>query len=84
MNTMLSWVDYWNRQVKKCTILDIKLAQLWAVGFILIIVKLLPQIMELSVRWFVGVMAVCVPRFAYVLWVKEGESTPRVATRGMP
>jgi len=84
MNTILRCVDYWNRQVKKFTILDVKLAQLWAIGFILIVVKLLPQIMELSVWWFVGVMAVCAPRFAYVLWVKENESSPAVSTRELP
>jgi len=84
MNAILRCVDYWNRQVKKFTILDVKLAQLLAIGFILIVVKLLPQIMELSIWWFVGVMAVCVPRLAYVLWVKEDESSQVASTRGLP
>jgi hypothetical protein len=73
MNAVLRWIDYWNRQVKKFTILDLKLAQLWAIGFVLIVVKIFPEIMELSVLWFVATMAICAPRLGYVLWVKEEE-----------
>ena len=82
MNTLNQWIDYWNRQVKKFTIFDLKLAQLWAVGFTLILVKIIPQIMELSVLWFVGVIALCAPRLAYVLWVKQNDPTDGANSAG--
>ena len=71
MNTIISWIDFLNRKVKQATIWDVKLAQIWSVGFILIIVKIFPQIMQLSVWWFVAIMVVCVPRFVYILWMKK-------------
>ena len=71
MTAMMSMIDYWNRKVKKFTIFDVKLAQGAAMAFVLIIVKFFPQIMSLSVWWFVAFAVVCVLRPAYAMWVKE-------------
>ena len=73
MNTIMSWIDYWNRKVKQCTIWDVKLAQIWAAAFMLIIVKIFPQIMQLSVWWFVAIMALCAPRLFVVWFKKDGQ-----------
>ena len=54
MTAVMSIMDYWNRKVRKFTILDVKLAQGAAMAFVLIIVKLFPQIMSLSIWWFVA------------------------------
>lgn len=72
MPAVMSVIDYWNRKVKKFTIFDVKLAQGAAMAFILIIVKFIPQIMSLSIWWFVAFAVVCALRPAYAMWVKEG------------
>lgn len=72
MTAMMSMIDYWNRKVKKFTIFDVKLAQGAAIAFVLIIVKLFPQIMSLSIWWFVAFAVVCALRPAYAMWFKEG------------
>jgi hypothetical protein len=45
--------EYFDERARRLGILDTKLAQAAAISFALIIVKLIPQIMELSVWWFV-------------------------------
>lgn len=72
MTAMMSMIDYWNRKVKKFTIFDVKFAQGAAMAFVLIIVKFFPQIMSLSIWWFVAFGVVCALRPAYVMWIKEG------------
>ena len=83
MNTVTSWIDYWNRKVKQCTIWDVKLAQIWAAAFMLIIVKIFPQIMQLSVWWFVAIMALCAPRI-FVVWFKKNDQQSNAADAVKP
>jgi hypothetical protein len=64
---VMSWIDYWNRKVKAFTIFDVKLAQGAAMGIMLIIVKLFPQIMSLSIWCFVAFAVICALRPAYVV-----------------
>ncbi len=72
MTAVISMIDYWNRKVKKFTIFDVKLVQGAAMAFALIIVKLFPQIMSLSIWWFVAFAVVCALRPVYAMWFKEG------------
>ena len=71
MNTMTGWIDYWNDAVKKFTIWDVKLAQIWAAAWILVLVKIFPQIVQISVWWFVLIAAVCGPRLFFVVFSKK-------------
>ena len=71
-STMASWIGYWNRKVKRFTIWDLKLAQIWTAAWILIFVKLFPQIIQLSIWWFVLIVVLCVPRLFAVLFKKDG------------
>ena len=71
MTAMMSMAEYWNHKVKKFTIFDVKLAQGAAMAFVLIIVKFFPQIMSLSIWWFVAFGVACALRPAYAMWVKE-------------
>ena len=71
MNALTSWIDYWNRKVRKFTIFDVKLVQGAAMAFALIIVKLFPRIMTLSIWWFVALLVVCTARPCYVIWIKK-------------
>lgn len=71
MTAVMSMIDYWNRKVRKFTIFDVKLLQGAAMAFVLIIVKFFPQIMSLSIWWFVAFAVVCTLRPAYAMWFKE-------------
>lgn len=45
--------EYINQRIKKFTLLDLKLLQLSAVFLVLAIVKLIPEIMNLNILWFI-------------------------------
>ncbi len=70
MTAVMSMIEHWNRKVKKFTIFDVKLAQAAAMAFVLIIVKVFPQIMALSIWWFVALAVVCALRPIYAMWFK--------------
>ena len=70
-------IDYWNRKVEKFTIFDVKLAQGAAMAFVLIIAKLFPQIMTLSIWWFVALAIICALRPAYAMYIKHPEPGKR-------
>jgi hypothetical protein len=72
MTATMSFIHYCNRKVARFTIFDVKLAQGAAMAFMLIIVKLFPQIMTLSIWWFVAAVVVCALRPVYVMWIKDG------------
>jgi hypothetical protein len=57
-----------NQRVKKFDIVDVKLAQVTAMFFALIIVKLIPDIMDVSIWWFVALLVVCAIRPFYTFW----------------
>ncbi len=71
MSTLEGWIDYWNRMVKRFTIFDVKLAQIWAAAWTLALVRIVPQIMQVSVWWFVLLAALCAPRLFYVGFYKK-------------
>ncbi len=59
------------RRVKKLGIIDLKLAQGAAMFFALVIAKLIPDVMDLSVWWFVALLVVCAIRPFYVFWLMK-------------
>lgn len=60
-----------NERVKKLSILDVKLAQ-WAAVFVaLIAAKLIPQIMDINIWWFVALFVIVEIKPFYVFWFKE-------------
>ena len=79
MNPATSWTSYWNRKVKRLTIVDLKLIQVGSMALILIIVKLFPQITSLSIWWFVAILAVCGPRLVYIFWLRDDGAGRQVA-----
>lgn len=64
------YMDYWNAQVKKFTIIDVKLGEGAAMATTLIVVSFFPQILELSVWWFVAALVCCIIRPWYVVLFK--------------
>ena len=51
--------EYFDQRARRFGILDTKLAQSKAIFFTLIIVKLIPQIMEVNIMWFVLLAVLC-------------------------
>ena len=51
-----------NQRVKKFDIVDVKLAQVTAMFGALIIAKLIPYIMDVSIWWFVTLLVLCAIR----------------------
>jgi len=67
----MGFLEDMNQRVKKFSIIDIKLAQGAAMFFALIITKIIPDIMDLSIWWFVGLLIVCAVKPFYAFWFKE-------------
>lgn len=60
-----------DRRVKKFDFIDVKLAQFAAVFFVLIIAKLIPDIMNISIWWFVALLVLCAAKPFCVFWFEE-------------
>jgi hypothetical protein len=71
MNGIVKSIDYWDRKVKKLGILELKMAQAATMGFTLIIVKIFPQILALSVWWFIALLVICAVPVHYAFWFKK-------------
>jgi hypothetical protein len=71
MNIILKLIDYWDRKAKKFGILELETVQGATMGFTLILVKIFPQILRLSVWWFIALFVVSGAPLSYVLWFKK-------------
>ena len=60
-----------NERVKKFGILDVKLAQGIAIFVALIVAKLIPEIMDINIWWFVALLVICAIKPLYVFWIKK-------------
>lgn len=60
-----------NQRVKRFSLIDVKLAQGAAMFLALIIAKLIPDIMDLSIWWFVGFAILCTIKPFYVFWFEQ-------------
>ena len=49
MKWMMGLIEFWDRKVKELTIWDLKLVQIWTFAWALLIVKIFPCIVELSI-----------------------------------
>lgn len=67
----MGFLEDMDQRVKRFGIVDVKLAQGAAMFVAIIIAKLIPQIMDVSVWWFVVLLVGCAMRPAYVFWAKE-------------
>ena len=64
-------MNYLNQRAKNLDVFDIKLAQITAMFFTLIIVKLVPDIMNINIWWFVGLGILSTIKPFYSFWLKE-------------
>ncbi len=51
--------EYFDERARRLGIVDTKLVQAAAIFFALVVVKLVPQIMSVSIWWFVGLAILC-------------------------
>jgi hypothetical protein len=63
-------IDRLNQRARKLDIFDMKLAQGTAMFAALIIAKLLPEIMTISIWWFVGLFILCTMKPFHAFWIK--------------
>jgi hypothetical protein len=59
------------RRVRRFDIIDVKLAQSVAFFLALVIAKLIPDIMDINIWWFVVLFVLCAIKPVYVFWFKE-------------
>ena len=64
-------LEIMDMRIKRFGILDEKLAQAAAIFFALIIVKMRPQIMNISIWWFVVGLILCAIKPLYVFYIKK-------------
>ena len=67
----MGFLEDMDKRVKKFGIIDVKLAQGAAMFGALIIAKLIPQIMDLSIWWFVLLLVICAIKPFYVFWFEQ-------------
>lgn len=67
----MTLLQYANNRVKKFSIFDLKLTQLAGIFVALILVKLIPEIMEINIWWFVVLLVLSAIRPIYVFFIKE-------------
>lgn len=67
----MGFLEDLTRRVRRLDIFDVKLAQLSAGFFVLIIAKLIPEIMDISIWWFVALLVLCSAKPFYVFWFKQ-------------
>ena len=64
----MGFLEEMNQRVKRLSLIDVKLAQGAAMFFALVIAKLIHQIMNLSIWWFVVLLIICAIKPIYVFW----------------
>ena len=64
-------IEAMNQRVKKLSFFDLQLVKLGNWFFALIIVKFIPEIMNVNTGWFVVLLILCTIKPFYVAWIKE-------------
>jgi len=60
-----------NKRVKKFSILDVGFLKIAVMFGALIVAKLIPQIMDINIWWFVVLLVICAIKPFYVFWIKK-------------
>lgn len=67
----MMFIQFFNDRVKRFTIFDIKLVQGIGIAVALILVKLIPAILTISILWFVALLVLCAARPFYLFFLKR-------------
>lgn len=60
-----------NKRVKKFSILDVGFFKMAVIFGALIVAKLIPQIMDINIWWFVVLLVICIIKPLYVFYIKK-------------
>jgi len=60
-----------NQRVRKFDFVDIKLAQFCAFFLALVIAKIIPDLMDISIWWFIVLLILCAIKPFCVFWFAE-------------
>ena len=71
VETIDGFFDFWRRVFKKCTLVDIKLLQIYTATLALILAKAFPAILVVPYGWLIAIAVVSVLRFAYLVGSTE-------------
>ena len=64
-------IDNMNQRVSKLSVFDVKLAQFSAIFLTLIVVKILPEITNINMWWFIGLLILSAIKPVYAFFFKQ-------------
>lgn len=64
-------INYFNKRLKKLGLFDMWLTKWAALFFGLLLAKLIPQLMDVSVWWYVGLCVLFSIKPIYVFYIKK-------------
>ena len=67
----MSLINHLNERLKKMDVFDVTLIKWTTIFFALIIVKLIPQIMDINIWWFIALCVLCAIRPCYRFYIKK-------------
>ena len=67
----MGFLEDMDQRAKRISFIDIQLAQGAAMFFGLVIAKLIPQIMNISIWWFIALMMLSTAKPSCVFWFKK-------------
>jgi len=71
MNTPQRWINFWNQRVKQFTLWDLKYVQIWTAAWMLLMVKIFPEIMKLSIWWFISFIVLLAPYLIHIAFLRQ-------------
>jgi len=70
----MEFIESMNQRVKKLGFFNIQLVKISNWFFALIILKLIPEILNIDTQWFVVMLVIFAIKPFYVVWIKDDES----------
>ncbi|CAB1056361.1 hypothetical protein D1BOALGB6SA_1097 [Olavius sp. associated proteobacterium Delta 1] len=67
----MEFIEKMNQRVKKLSIFDLQLIKWSSVFFALFIAKIIPEIMNVNIVWFLMLCILCILKPFYVAWIKN-------------
>jgi len=64
-------IEFFNDRIKRFNIFDLKLLQASSIFFVLALVKLYPEIMEINIWCFIVLAIICAIRPLYLVFIKR-------------
>ncbi len=66
----MEFIEKMNQRVKKLNFFDVQLIKWSSIFFAFFIAKLIPEIMNVNIVWFLMLWILCIIKPFYVAWIK--------------